>query len=400
MTSARFSSIFLVAGFAVCLAPLAFKASNAQEINPFPMEPPVLDDSQSGQAMPSGIDAQLEGALNNAMGGQQAEDGLQGIMSDAAGVTANPFGDGGLDAYVDAQESEGQGADPFAGGRQPGFDLNIRRSREQAENAIRQDAFNAAINGFLPLRPDEIRRFLEIYDETRQAANVPVVPYPEPENEIITVSLDPSTPPPVIYLAKGHVTTLSLLDVTGTPWPIGQMTWAGDFEVVVPQEGENVLRITPLSDYAYGNVSITFPELVPPVVFILKSGRERVHMRFDANIPRIGPYSTPPLIDNYTGPTAVAGDIELVTVLDGTQPQGSEILDVSGTDSRTKAYRLNDMIYVRTPLTLISPAWMSSARSADGLNVYQLQDAPVILLSERGQVRRVFLKSRATENAL
>ena len=69
-------------------------------------------------------------------------------------------------------------------------------------------------------------------------------------------------------------------------------------------------------------------------------------------------------------------------------------LDVEGVDGRTSAYRYNDLVYVRTPLTLLSPGWNSSATSADGTRVYEIDDAPVLLLSDRGRMVRARLSSR------
>jgi intracellular multiplication protein IcmK len=69
-------------------------------------------------------------------------------------------------------------------------------------------------------------------------------------------------------------------------------------------------------------------------------------------------------------------------------------MKVSGTDGRTTAYMVGDTTYVRTPLTLLSPGWSGSVSSADGMNVYSLSNAPVILLSDKGQVSRVRLSRK------
>jgi|MDSW01.1.fsa_nt_gb intracellular multiplication protein IcmK len=267
------------------------------------------------------------------------------------------------------------------------------KSPEDLEAEIRGEAFNAAVNGYFPLRPDEIRRFLEVYDEVKQASNTRIYPYPQPESKVAQISLDPHDEPAVVKMAAGLVTTISMLDATGQPWPVENMTWAGDFEVVVPQEGGHRIRITPLSEYAYGNVSMTFEGLSAPVILTLATQREMVHVRFDARIPALGPFAKPPLMGD-TGPHIQAGSVEVVSVLDGTLPNSAVTLQVTGTDGRTKAYKMNERVYLRTPLTLISPAWMESAASADGMNVYVLEDTPVVLLSEKGKVVRAFISEK------
>jgi len=114
---------------------------------------------------------------------------------------------------------------------------------------------------------------------------------------------------------------------------------------------------------------------------------------FDARIPEYGPLAEPPLIER--GITLSAGNKSINLILDGTPPENASRLEVSGVDGRTTAYRVSPMIYVRTPLTLLSPGWTSSASSADGMNVYELSDAPVLLLSDKGEVVRARIKGKA-----
>ena len=106
-------------------------------------------------------------------------------------------------------------------------------------------------------------------------------------------------------------------------------------------------------------------------------------------VPGNGPNAQTPLID--PGINISAGDVDMATALGGVLPPGAQKLDVSGVDGRTSAFRYNDMTYVRTPLTLLSPGWDSSVSSADGTRIYALQDAPVLLLSEKGRTVRAYL---------
>ena len=86
--------------------------------------------------------------------------------------------------------------------------------------------------------------------------------------------------------------------------------------------------------------------------------------------------------------TIVAGDDLMMSVLDNAMPENTVKLTVSGTDKRTNAYRINDRIFVRTPLTLLSPSWDASVSSADGTTVYEVGETPVLLLSDQGQMVR------------
>lgn len=282
-------------------------------------------------------------------------------------------------------------ANPFAEPKKP-----TPKSPEQIEREIREKAFDAALTGLLPMNPDEIRVLLEKLDETQQAVEVPIYPYPEADVVVETVSLDPGAKPPVIKLGVGHVTTLTLLDITGQPWPVRDMAYAGNFEVVHNGNGSYVIRITPMSEFAYGNVSLQLAELKTPVTFTLSTERDSIHYRFDARIPEYGPYAKTPIMEG--GLTLVAGNSILSSILDGVAPSGASKMDVNGVDGRTTAYNYGDKTYLRTPLTLLSPSWSSSVSSADGMNVYALANAPVVLLSDRGNVMRASITEKGASD--
>jgi intracellular multiplication protein IcmK len=252
---------------------------------------------------------------------------------------------------------------------------------------LQEKTFNSAIEELMPMTSEEIRRLLDIFKESRQASETPIKE-PVPRVQVETVSLDPNQPPPVIRTSPGRVSTLIILDSTGAPWPIQDVSWAGKFEVTPPEEGGHVIRITPQTAHTMGNISIRLVDLITPVTFTLQTGLDEVVYRFDARIPKMGPLAKAPLIENGGLKSVVGGDENLVQILDGTPPGGAEKLKVSGTDGRTNVWRLSDRIYLRTPLTLLSPAWSSSVASADGMNVYVLNNAPVILLSDGGRVVR------------
>ncbi len=262
---------------------------------------------------------------------------------------------------------------------------------EALQAEIRQEAFDAATTGLFPLSPDHIRELLRQYDDTQRAAQSPPYDMPTPEVVVQTVSMDPGVAPPVIKTAVGHVTTVNMLDLTGAPWPVQDITWAGDFEVVEPEEGGHIIRITPMGKFTYGNMAVRLLTLKTPITFTLRVERDTVHYRVDARIPELGPFAQAQLMEGSA--QLAAGNSTLTTVLDGVPPSGSVRLAVAGADGRTTAYKVGALTYVRTPLTLLSPGWQSSVSSADGMNVYALEDTPVLLLSDQGK----FLRAKLSE---
>lgn len=282
----------------------------------------------------------------------------------------------------------------------PGMDLPIEpeKTPEELEAELREEAFKSASGTLMPMRPDEIRRIKEMADENKLAIETPILPSPKSESTFTPISLDPGQAPVELKTAMGHVTTLSILDATGQPWPIQDISWAGNFEVQQPEQGSNMLRITPMSEFAFGNVSMRLIGLTPPVILTLKTDRRSVQVRADIQIPQNGPNATPAPIQAQPTITTAAGDIGMTNILEGVPPTSAKKMTVSGVDGRTSAYDIGGVTYVRTPYTLLSPAWNASLRSADGTNVYAMKYAPVLLLSDKGQLRKARLQKLESDD--
>lgn len=274
---------------------------------------------------------------------------------------------------------------------------SAQASPEDEALTERKEAFSGAVNTLMPLKPTEIRRILELYDETSQAVETPIYPDPEPESAFVQASLEPGAKPVIVKTAVGNVTTLSIVDVTGQPWPIQDLTWAGNFQVEQPESGSHIIRITPQAQFAQGNVSMRLVGLNPPVIFSLKTERKSVHVRLDVQIPEVGPKGVlPPVL---TPVSIKAGDEDLSKVLVGTpSAAGMSRLKIDGVDGRTSAYSKGGKMYLRTPYTLLSPAWSNSVQSADGMHVYALDYTPVLLLSDKGKMVRAYLSSMEHAN--
>lgn len=314
--------------------------------------------------------------------------------------------DGANKSATDSPMPQIPGVDPNA----PGLNLgvsdaeNAEKERMAAVTAkakedaiLRREAFKATTDQAMPLKPSEIRRILEMYDETRQAVETPIYPTPEPESAFQKISLDPGAKPLVVKTAMGNVTTVSLVDITGQPWPIQDLTWAGDFQIEQPEKGSHMLRITPTSEFAVGNISMRLLGLNPPVIFSLKAERKSVHVRLDVQVPEIGPKGVVPPMEAPI--TTKAGDDFLTGVLMGVVKGSDTVrLQVDGIDGRTTAYKNGDMMYIRTPYTMLSPAWLKSMQSADGTKVYSMNFTPVVLLSDKGKMVRAYLSYKETSD--
>lgn len=385
------TALVLILGLIAPVHVQAASSSPAVAADPATNAPPTLDAGTTvappSAALPGATDAPTATPPTTALPSAATTTPPPAIASDTAVPSLSDV----------LGQSNGQVEQPAA--LPPGFDLpveqalpEIEKTKEEKELELRQKAFEAALSGIYPLKPDEIRKLLERKDENTQAIEVPIYANPVPESAFMTISLDPGTKPLEVKTAMGHVTTLSMVDSSGQPWPILDVSWAGNFEVLQPENGSNMLRITPLSEFASGNVSMRMVGLNPPIILTFKADREHVHVRLDVQIPELGPNGVAPLIKaNLTD--AAAGDGRLASVLEGVAPPKAKKLAINGVDGRTSAYDIGGTMYVRTPYTLLSPAWSSSVRSADGTNVYSLGATPVLLLSDKGKMVRAYLTS-------
>lgn len=265
--------------------------------------------------------------------------------------------------------------------------------REEMKQKSNEESFEEAQRKIFTLKPDQIREVMRKYEEEEYAKVPPSYGQPKPEIAVTTVSLDPGAEPPEIKVHSGFVTTMAILDASGQPWPIQDIGIGGNFDIPNPESGSHIIRISPLSQFGFGNLSIRLKDLSTPVTFRLSAGNDVVHYRYDARIPRMGPNARTSLIQRQK---LTAGDDVIMSVLDNAIPAGTKKLKVTGTDKRTAAYRFNERVFVRTPLTLLSPSWNASVSSADGTTVYEVGETPVLLLSDQGQMVRAKISDEAS----
>ncbi|MDD3028713.1 MAG: DotH/IcmK family type IV secretion protein [Alphaproteobacteria bacterium] len=265
--------------------------------------------------------------------------------------------------------------------------------RQRFEEERKAAAFNRAATGLIPLSPDQIRAFMKRLQDTQDAAQMPYEGPPKGLTRVGTISLSPGVEPPQINLSAGYVTTITMVDATGEPWPILDVGVGGNFEVTPTQGSAHIVRIMPLTRTGTGDLSILLKDLPTPVIFRLAAGGPTVDLRYDARIGRHGPSAKPQIINR---PLLEAGDETLTLILENTPPANASRVKVSGLDTRTKAWAIGDKIYVRTPLTLLSPAWNASIASADGTTVYEIGSAPVLLMSDNGALVRAQISQDMT----
>ena len=251
-----------------------------------------------------------------------------------------------------------------------------------APSTASEAAFQTTAQDALPMQPNQIVRLRQMYDATQFAVAASPGTPPKPIATSQFVSLEPGATPPVIRLAQGFVSSLVFLDSTGAPWPItaydlGDLT---SFNIQWDKKS-NMLMIQASKLYNYGNLAIRLKNLSTPVMLTLIPGQTAVDYRVDLRIQGLGPNANP-LPMGQGMPDAV--NPVLLSVLDGVAPPGSQVLSVSGGDA--KAWSQGSDMYLRTRYTVLSPGWLATVNSADGLHVYKMQKTPVVLASNHGRL--------------
>lgn len=246
-------------------------------------------------------------------------------------------------------------------------------------------AFEGVTRQLFPLSPEQILRLRQLYTTSEFALASTAGTPPKPTATSQFVNLSPGSTPPVIRLSQGFVSSLVFLDSTGAPWPIAAYDLGDPTSFnIVWDKTSNTLMIQAIKLYNYGNLAVRLRGLNTPVMLTLIPGQKAVDYRVDLRVQGLGPNAIKIPVGVSLPPNA--SDL-LLHVLDGVPPAGSQRLTVSGGDAR--AWLLNDKIYVRTNLTVLSPAWIGSMTSADGTHAYEMQKTPVLLVSWHGKIMQL-----------
>jgi len=252
---------------------------------------------------------------------------------------------------------------------------------------VSQEAFAKTAKQMMPLTPEQIKTLRYLFDQSQKAAAAdPGDKPPKPTSSSMLVNLSPGSAPPVIRLRAGYVTSLVFLDSTGEPWPIQAYDLGNpkSFNIRWDQKG-NTLMVQAMDTYQAGNLAVILKDHNTPVMITLMPGQQEVDYRVDMRLPGLGPNAAP----SISG-LPDTGNSQLLNFLDGVPPSGSQELVVSG--GPCQAWLLGGRLFLRTQLTVLSPSWLSTMRSPDGTNVYELAKAPIVLASARGKIVELSIK--------
>ena len=244
--------------------------------------------------------------------------------------------------------------------------------------AARDQAFSKLTLNALPMTSEQIQKLRNLFADSQRAATA--APGGVPPKAVAStqlVSLEPGSTPPLIRLSQGYVTSIVFLDSTSAPWPIQSYDLGNPSAFNVQWEhSSNILMIQSSAMYTTANLVVQLKGLNTPISISLIPGQPIVDYRVDLRVQGMGPNAKPGSMN--TLPDAASN--ELIQVLDGVPPGKAKVLKIP--DSEAQAWMVNEnKMYLRTRLTLLSPAWIASMSSADGMNAYEIPKTPSILVS-------------------
>ncbi len=256
------------------------------------------------------------------------------------------------------------------------------------------EAFLKALKERFPLSSSQIRTFKERAD-IAQWDNQEQLTVPKPVIGTMTANLEPGSIPSVIKIASGYVTSLVFLDESGQPWPIaGYAVGDKDAFQINWDNRSNIMFIQSNKKYASTNLVLQMANLNIPVLFTVVADQSEVFYRLDLRIPRQGPNSETSgvLLSSNASLPHGTNNLTMTNLLDNIPPANSKKLSVEGGEA--SAWQLDDHLFLRTKLTVLSPKWGAVVSSSDGMHVYDMQSTPVVLASQNGKTVQLTMKEQ------
>lgn len=247
----------------------------------------------------------------------------------------------------------------------------------------------SAIKSIAPLTPEQITEVRRHIDRIDRATDAPLTDV-RAVTRSVGVSLKSGELPIRLNVSPGWLSTLTFSDVTGQPWPVHVVTNgnpdAYDVKSSGPQEETNIITISARRAHVPSNFSVLLVGAKVPLLVTLDPSSTDVDYRVDARVDQRGPNA---IYDSVSGVSlAPTNDSTMLQFLDGVAPSGARELKSSNARD-LQAWMYGDLMYVRTAMDLLSPAYTAKHSNASGVKVFVLNEVPVLLVSDGGRTSYV-----------
>lgn len=256
---------------------------------------------------------------------------------------------------------------------------------------LQNEAFEQIPSSMFPLTSDQIKILRDLFVESKKAAAYTQPVPSKPTSSALVVDFSPGATPPLIRLGAGYVTSLVFLDATGEPWPIKGYDVGNPtaFNIVQPtsgsaEHGGNTLLIQSSTMFREGNLAVILQGLNTPIMITLLPGQQAVDYRVDIQVPRAGPKAM--MGKKHMSLPSTINPV-LLDIVNQIPPKGSQKVEIKGAEAQGWIYK--SKLYLRTPLTLISPGWISKLSGADGsTHAYEITElVSQIILLDNGEMK-------------
>lgn len=229
--------------------------------------------------------------------------------------------------------------------------------------------------------------------------------------------------PPTIYIGKSQLSTISFVDRAGNPYPIqsyevsdpqafnvsqrakGSLnrssnqsskytqftqdksnvpnTEKTEKENAIPAYMLNSLTIRGQADFANGSVVVYLIGKANPIYLVLESSAKEYNYQSDITVDGLTAASLAQT--SITGVSYDRPSNEIMMFLNGTPPKGALRFNISLSNS--EVWKLGRYFYLRTKAELMSPAYITRAKTSTGFSVYKiLATSHIINVSEHGRL--------------
>jgi len=261
------------------------------------------------------------------------------------------------------------------------------------------EAFGELLNTEMPLSPKQVTKVRKVNDDNVKALHAHVGPAPTAVSTTARVTLAAGAEPKVIRLSVGSVTSMIFNDVTGAPWNVIKVT-AGEEGLLSiqkpsdkPDSKSNMFTMSPTEDHVSTNIAVFLEGAPAPIMMIVATNQPEVDFRVDVSVQARGPGATMPAISRGL---AESVSPELTSMVSGLTPTTARPLKIVSSDvADVQAWVIGDRMFVRSRAQVLAPPVPKDgkvATGADGTKVYELPQAPEVLLMQGGAVGHLRLE--------
>lgn len=225
---------------------------------------------------------------------------------------------------------------------------------------------------------DEYRRSIDGYERGKSGV------YQQSAKVVrrrVSVNLSPDADVPEIRLNAENVGALVFTDSLGAPWPVADVVTPG---FVTVSRHENMVIFKPAiiqrqgmgvpERFGRGSVTVLLAGLTSTVTFSLSYGlSSEVDGQVEAQVQARNPHAAISAVQGG----GIETDEEFGLFLDGEPPRGANKLKTS--NRTVDAWIYKGRLYVRTQLSIHSPAFRMYSGSSTGTNVYRFDRIPSVI---------------------